>query len=438
MRAPLTFACLGDLSGLVRGKGFLASDLDKRLVSGVGWTPTNVQITCFDTIAPSPYGSFGDLVLRPKLETEVRLDLAFEDGGTIREHFLLGEVSETDGTPWACCLRTLLRETAVRFSAETGFEVIATFEHEFTLQDGRGHGPAFSLDGFRRARPFGERLMAALRGAGLEPDSFLREYGQGQYEATLGPRPALRAADEALILRELAKAAASSLDTGVTFAPLPAAEGVGNGVHVHLSLRDADGRPVMHDPNGTHGLSQVGGAFVAGILRHAPALVALTAPSVLSYDRLVPHRWSAAFDNLAERDREACVRVCPTSAEDAAGRARQFNVEYRAADACADPHLTLASLIAAGLEGVRSGLPTPEATAEDLSLLDDAGLRGRGLRRLPRSLSDALEALAADAIARAWYPEPLVEIYLAHKREEIRALEGKTLEERIAAYAAVY
>ena len=76
-----------------------------------------------------------------------------------------------------------------------------------------------------------------------------------------------------------------------------------------------------------------------------PALVALTAPSVVSYIRLVPHRWSAAFNNLADRDREAGLRICPTSAHDEAGRARQYNLEYRAADAAANPHLALAALL---------------------------------------------------------------------------------------------
>ncbi len=121
---PLVFACLGDISGKVRGKGFPAAKLPDRLRRGVGWTPTNAQITCFDTIAASPYGSFGDVVLWPLPETEVRVDLG---GGAPVEHFLLGEVTHTDGQPWEACLRTILRTTLERFAERTGLTVVAAF-----------------------------------------------------------------------------------------------------------------------------------------------------------------------------------------------------------------------------------------------------------------------------------------------------------------------
>jgi glutamine synthetase len=432
---PLIYACVGDISGKVRGKGFPVTMLPERLERGVGWTPTNIQITCFDTIAASPYGSFGDVILWPQPETEVRVDFG---AGRPAEHFILGKITHTDGQPWEGCLRTLLRTTAERFRQRTGLTVMASFEHEFMLKGERPAGAAFSLDGFRRAKAFGELLVGALRQAGLSPDSFLREYGRQQYEITVAPKPALHAADEALILRELAHAAALAAGEGITFTPLLDPAGVGNGVHVHLSLVDGDGRPMTYDPNRPNGLSVAASALAAGILRHMPALVALTAPSVVSYIRLVPHRWSAAFNNLADRDREAGLRICPTSARDEAGRARQYNLEYRAADAAANPHLALAALMAAGLQGIEEGLPTPEATAEDLSLLSAEGLATRGLRRLPSSLEAALAELAADEKLGRWFPDGFVKLYGAHKEGELAALAGMGQTEMCSAYAAVY
>jgi glutamine synthetase len=432
---PLVYACVGDISGKVRGKGFPAARLPDRLRRGVGWTPTNVQITCFDTIAASPYGSFGDVVLWPRPETEVRVSLG---EGRPLEHFLLGDVTHTDGRPWEGCLRTILRATLERFTARTGLSVVAAFEHEFMLKGDGPAGAAFSLDGFRRAKRFGETLMGALRDAGMAPDSFLREFGRRQHEVTVEPAPALRAADQALVLRELAHAAALACGEAVTFTPLADPGGVGNGVHVHFSFQDGGGAPATYDPAGPHGLSPVAGSFAAGILRHMPALVALTAPSLVSYARLVPHRWSAAFNNLADRDREAGIRICPTSARDEAGKARQFNLEYRAADAAANPHLALAALVAAGLQGIEEGLPAPAATSEDLSLLAPDALAARGLRRLPGSLEAALAELVADAAARSWLPDGFVELYRAHKEGEIAALAGRSEAEVCRAYAEAY
>ena len=94
-REQLIVACCSDLAGKVRGKAFPASDFEKRLRRGVGWTPTNVQITCFDNIAESPFGSFGDLVLIPDPSTRVRLPLEGEDTA---EEFVLGDIRHMDGT----------------------------------------------------------------------------------------------------------------------------------------------------------------------------------------------------------------------------------------------------------------------------------------------------------------------------------------------------
>lgn len=433
---PLMMACVGDVSGMVRGKGFPVSAFEKRVEKGVGWTPTNVQITCFDTIADSPYGSLGDLVLWPERTSFRTVRLGEAEGP--EERYVLGDIAHLDGTPWECCLRSMLKRALADLEALTGWRLVSTFEHEFMFAGGRSAGAAFSLSGFRHRAGFGEAFMGALGQAGIVPDSFLREYGPGQYEVTVDPAEGVEAADQAMMLRELARATAALFGEEVTFTPLIDPTAVGNGVHVHFSFLDRTGEPVMYDAAGRHGLSEKAGSFVAGILAHLDAILCLTAPSRISYGRLTPHRWSAAFNNLGDKDREASLRICPTSAKDGAGRARQFNVEYRAADAAANPHLALAALVMAGCQGIRDGLATPEATQEDLSLLDADALARRGYRRLPATLADALDRLEASATVRSWFPEGFADIYLAHKRGELAHLDGLSEEEACAAYAAVY
>jgi glutamine synthetase len=433
MSAGLIAACTSDFSGLVRGKGMARADLDRRIARGIGWTPTNVQITCFDTIADSPYGAFGDLLLMPDPATLV--DAALPSGR--RLGFVLGDIRTLDGAAWECCTRGILAAALAQFETVSGLRLMATFEHEFMIPGGPPSA-GFSLAGFSDRTAYGEALFAALAGAGIAPDSFLREFGPDQYEITVPPQPALRAADEAVTLRELARIVARDMGLTATFAPLLAPEIVGNGVHVHLSLWTPDGQPVMHDPAGIAGLSPTGGAFVAGILRHAPAAVALTAPSVVSGLRLTPHRWSAAFTNLAVQDREATLRVCPAVGRDPAARARGFNVEFRAADAAASPYLALAALVIAGTAGIAEGLATPVPTTGDLSLLSPERLAAQGIARLPETLDAALDALAADARLAAALPPAMPAIYIAHKRAEIAHVLGMDTAARLAAYAAVY
>lgn len=433
---PLTFVCTSDIAGKLRGKAVPARAAKGGARPCVGWVPTNVQITCFDDIAPSPFGALGDLVLRGDPAARARVD--FEDGGPV-EDMMLGDVVHLDGRPWECCTRAILSGALARLERVAGLRLVGAFEHEFHIaRRGGPPGEGFALAAFRSERALAETLFAALEAAGLEPDMVMKEYGPDQFEVTVRPAEGRAIADRAALLREVARAAGERLGRRVSFAPLVRAGGIGNGVHVHLSFRDTEGRPVTYDPAGPHGMSSVTGAFIAGVLRHLPAILAFLAPSVVSYHRLVPHRWSAAFDNLGAQDREAAVRLCPLRAFEDTDPAAAFNFEVRACDAAASPHLALAAIVHAGAAGIEARLAAPEATAEDLSALGPEALAQRGLRRLPTSLAEALEALAGAGEVRGWFPESFVDIYLAHKRHELERLAGLDDAGLTAAYQEVY
>jgi glutamine synthetase len=428
--------CYCDIAGQVRGKGFPARDLKARLASGVGWTPTNIMITAFGPIADTPWGPRGDLILLPDPNAEARVE--FGDG-LPGEHFFLGDVLETDGRPWDCCPRSFLKRALLDLEREFGLRLIASFEHEFCYS-GVEERPnsSYALDSVRRLGAFPELFLYALDAAGLAPDSFLPEYAPRQYEVTCRAAEGVRAADRAAILRELARATAFRLGHRATFAPMMTPGGVGNGVHIHFSLRDLEDRPVSHDPEALHGLGERIGRFAAGVLRHMPALCALTAPAVVSYMRLVPNRWSAVYNNLGVRDREAGVRICPVSDIGGTPVAAQYNLEYRAADAAANPYLALGAIVRAGLQGLRDELPAPQPTEADPGSFADDDRRRRGIVRLPQSLDEALDALQADAVARDFFPPALLDAYLRHKRHEIAQMRDLSPEEQCALYAQAY
>ena len=432
----IVYACTCDFAGKTRGKGFPARDMEKRLKRGIGWAPTNTQITCFDAIAPSPFGALGDRVLIPDPGTRVTLR-APEHG--LAEDFVLGDLHTTDGQPWALCPRSILKAALARLERVAGLSLMASFEHEFQFRDGMlGQGTGYALQGFRPNRVFAERLVGAMRAAGLEPDTIMKEYGQNQFEVTMDPARGVSAADHAVILRQLVYAVAESCGHAATFTPLQDPAGIGNGVHVHFSLIDTAGAPATYDPQGRHRMTPAASAFAAGILAHVDAIMALVAPSVVSYGRLTPHRWSAAFNNLGLQDREATLRICPVSALSDIDIARQFNLEFRAADATASPYLQLAALVHAGCQGIEDGLEAPDTTEEDLATLTPEALAARGLRRLPTSLEQALEVFAASEQVRGWFGEEFVTVYRAHKQGEMDFVASMTPEALHGAYARVY
>jgi glutamine synthetase len=174
------------------------------------------------------------------------------------------------------------------------------------------------------------------------------------------------------------------------------------------------------------------------VLKYLDAIVALTAPSEISYLRLTPHRWSAAFNNLGFRDREASVRICPVTSTDPESTARQYNFEFRAADAAASPHLALAAIVHAGAQGIEENLAIPRVTEEDLSLLSPAELASRGYVRLPETLPEALRRFAENEIVTGWFPKGFAEVYLAHKGGEMDWLKDVDTAARCKAYGSVY
>jgi glutamine synthetase len=434
---PLVFVGTCDLAGLVRGKGFPLEELSARLRKGVGLAPSNIMMSAFGPIYDTPFGTEGDMMLVPDTSTKVEVEF---DEYSAAERFYLGDIMTTDEVPWECCPRQFLRRALSALnqaSRQTGLMLLAAFEQEFAYT-GVEHRPGatYSLDAHRRQAQFGEAYMAALRSAGLNPDSFLPEYGARQYEVTIHPTRGLRAADEAVIQREMARAVAQRLGYRAIFSPILDPNGVGNGTHIHFSLRDGGDRPVFYDAARPYRLSVLGERFVAGILHHLPVLTAITAPSAVSYYRLRPNRWAPTWANIAIQDRGAAIRVCPIFGRE--GAAQQFNVEYRVADAAASPYLALGALVWAGVDGIRHNRSLPPIAERSLWDMSDSERFAAGVRPLPASLDEALEGLATSEEAREWFGETFFEAYLRFKRSELKALEGLTEAQTCARYAEVY
>lgn len=431
----IAFFAVSDFSGLVRGRGVPESRLAEFLETGCGWVPADQAITAFDAVGDgNPFGSSGDLRLMPDPATEVRLDA---DAGRAAWRFYLADIQEIDGSPWSCCTRTFLKRAVADLEEHFGLRLVASFEHELCILGDPEPAPGFSMRAYRRLDSLIAALVRDLEAADILPETILPEFGPGQLELPLPPAPALAAADQAVVLREIVRDVAERHGRRASFAPKIRADAVGNGVHIHFSLTDPSGRPVTYDGDRPGGLSAVAASFAAGILAHIEGLVALTAPSVVSYLRLKPHHWSTAFACLGLQNREAAVRICPPVR---AGRdpAKAHHLEYRAADATASPHLALGSLIRAGMAGLEAGLDAPPLVDTDPAELDAATHRRLGIRPLPDSLETALAALEADRTLRTWAGPTFWQCYLALKRTEWRAMAELAPQALCDAYARVY
>ncbi len=434
-RELLSLVCC-DLGAIVRGRSLFASELPGAFSAGVGWVPANHALTPLGPVAEgNPFGSTGDVRLLPDPGTRVRVEAG---GEATPLELLLCDIVERDGSPWECCPRRFLRAALTELREELGARLLASFEHEFQLLDDSPPALGFSLEAQRRAEPFLTRTMVALTEAGVEPERIFPEYSSHQFEVPVAAAEGVASADRAVVLREVVREVARREGTRASFCPLLDVGQAGNGVHVHLSAIDERGEPLFHDASRPGCLSETGARFAAGILAHAHALSALTAPSPVSAVRLQPHRWSAGAVCLARQNREALLRIPPLVALGGGDPARQLRLEYRGADASANPYLALGALVRAGLDGVRSGLAAPAILDRDPGELDGAEAERFGVGALPSSLGEAMAALEQDGAAREWMGPLLYEAYASVKRAELDAAHGVEIEELCARYGAIY
>jgi glutamine synthetase len=425
-----------DLGGIVRGRSVPASELAAHLETGVGWVPANHALTPLGGLAePNPFGSTGDLRLRPDAGTHTRIEA---DASATSFELVLCDIVETDGAPWQCCPRTFLANALGDLEAEVGATLHASFEHEFQLTSPLAPALPFSFEAQRLAEPFASRVMGALAGVGAQPERFMPEFGEHQYEVPVGPAAGVGAADRSVIAKEVVRETARRCGMRASFAPLASPDGAGNGAHIHFSLTDRSGGRPFHDASSESGLSELGLRFAAGVLEHADALTALTAPSPTSAARLAPHHWSAGAVSLATRNREALLRIPPLLTLGGLDAAPQLRLEYRAADAAANPYLALGALVHAGLDGVRRELPPPPLLERDPSQLEGADAKRFRVGGLPRSLEDALTALEQDETARGWMSPLLHDAYVSLKRAEIEGTSAEDLVKRCERYARIY
>jgi glutamine synthetase len=416
-----------DNGNVIRAKAIHIQALADHQEHGVGVSAAQQAIPAtLDAIAPdSGLGPVGEIRLVPDWSTLAVLPYA-------RGHArVLGDL-RLDGKPWPLCPRHFLRRMA-EDAAREGLEVMAAYENEFYLlrRGPDGVTPAddtvFAADlAIDRNRAVIDDLLAALTAQGLPVELYYPESGPGQHEISVRYTRALAAADRQIAFRETVHAVAARHELIASFLPKIFDDQAGNGCHLHLSLW-RDGRNLMPNPGGPGGLSETARSFLAGLLHHLPALMAVTTPSPNSYRRLRPHCWSGAFRCWGLDNREAAVRV-PTHP----AHPGPTQLELKTVDASANPYLALGAVLAVGLDGVRRRLTPGEPVAVDPGHLPEPERRARGIDPLPTGLAESIAHLERSEVLCGALGPALARAFLAVRRAEGEALKGADLAREVA------
>jgi glutamine synthetase len=327
------------------------------------------------------------------------------------------------GQAFAGCSRRILLKQIARLEA-LGWTLNVGVEPEFFLvnQDEKGHPipcgkddqdkPSYDLKALARVRDVLHKIETGLSACGFDVFQIDHEDASGQYELNYHYTNALQAADRFTLFKMAADYIAEEAGLTFTLMPKPFADRPGSGLHLHLSLTDVGGNPVMAETADSHGLSTIGRQCIAGLLKHTTALAAFHAPSVNSYKRLVIGRslsgttWAPAHASWGYNNRTTVLRTVAN------------RIEFRLTDGSSNIYLALASAIAAMLDGVEQKLTPPAPIDEDVYEWEEAEFLKRGVTKLPQTLGDALSALSQDATLTNALGDVFVSTYIATKQLE--------------------
>ncbi|MCT0213535.1 MULTISPECIES: type III glutamate--ammonia ligase [unclassified Synechococcus] len=343
-----------------------------------------------------------------------------------------------NGAPFEACSRTILNRVRAQ-AAAMGYRFNLGIETEFFVLRRGPEGqlspcsdrdvldkPAYDVVGLLDNLGWLDELVSAMNELGWGVYSFDHEDGPGQFEIDFAYADVLTMADRLTFFRLMAKEIVRPHGLVASFMPKPFSDRTGSGAHYNMSLADlGTGENLFVCPSGAPAsVSDLARQFIAGVLRHAPAICAVIAPTVNSYKRLVAQgsmsgfTWAPVFICYGNNNRTNMLRI-PSPG----GR-----VECRAADSAANPYLGGAMILAAGLEGIREGLDPGPANLVNAYTLSPEQLAERGINLLPRTLGEAIEAFAADPLSRSVFGDAMFDSFVAYKREEWESYHGAVSE----------
>ncbi|MDH3192928.1 MAG: glutamine synthetase family protein [Acidimicrobiia bacterium] len=396
-----------DVQGFMKSVAISPAELETALTEGM----------TFDGSSIDGYARVheADMIARPDPKTFQILPWREPDG--VARIFC--DIHHTDGTAFAGDPRNVLRRN-LRGAADLGYSFYVAPELEFFYFADSGPNPKvldqggyFDLTPLDTAQEYRRTTIEHLEKLGIPVEQSHHEVAPSQHEITLRYDDAMAMADNVMTYRLTVKEVALAHGIYATFMPKPLEDHDGSGFHTHMSLFEG-GENAFYSADTEHGLSKTADAFIAGLVHHAPAMTAITNQWVNSYKRLVAGFEAPIYAFWARNNQSALVRVPTTKA----GKSSSTRIEYRSPDAATNPYLTFSVLLAAGLDGVRNAMSLPEEVGKNVFEMSSRERRDHGIRRLPETLSHALDELEQSELMNQALGDHVFDWFLRNKRKE--------------------
>ncbi len=397
-----------DVFGTLKNVAVTVSQLDRVLDQKVSFDGASIE--GFARIERS------DLFLHADLDTFEIFPWRPQNGKVAR---FICDICYADGTPFDGDPRHVLKKV-IADAAAMGYQLNVGPECELFLfhtdDEGKATTVANEQASYFDVAPIdlGENarrdIILTMEEMGYEVEASHHEAAPGQHEIDLRYDEALKMADEIMTFRLVVKTIAQRHGLHASFMPKPISGQNGSGMHINMSL-NKDGRNIFYDEADPIHLSQEGRWFVGGLLKHIPAVTAVTNPIVNSYKRLVPGFEAPVHIAWSAKNRIPLIRI-PIMG-DASKR-----IELRSPDNACNPYLAFAVCMAAGLDGIRQKITPPESVDDNLRAFTDNELKEKGIERLPRTLQEAVDALEADPYICSVLGEHVTNRFISAKKEE--------------------
>ena len=401
-----------DILGTVKNVSVPARQAEKAFTDGIYFDGSSIE--GFVRIQES------DMRLNPDPETFAVLPWRSDDEGKAAR-LICDVINTSTGEPFEGDPRYVLKQ-AVDRATEMGYQVNMAPEPEFFLfeedEDGRATTTTADVGGYFDLAPKDEAsdvrrdIIYTLEEMGFEVEASHHEVAQGQHEINFTYDDALSTADNVATFRAVVRAVAAQHDLHATFMPKPIPRINGSGMHTHMSLFTEDGENAFHDEADEFNLSETAHSFLAGVLNHAPAITAVTDPTVNSYKRLVPGYEAPVYVAWSDRNRSALIRKPAARVPDAS------RIEARFPDPSCNPYLAFAALIHAGLDGIERDLDCPDPIRENIYEFDEEKRAEYGIDTLPGSLGEAVAELESDEVVRDALGPHVAEKFIEAKKQE--------------------
>ena len=418
-----------DVLGTLKSVAIAPAELEGAFAEGIGFDGSAIE--GFARVHEA------DMLAKPDPATFQVLPWRGEAPGTAR---MFCDITMPDGTPSWADPRHVLRR-ALDKAAAKGFTFYTHPEIEFFLLKGLpepGTKPVpVDAGGYFDLTPhdshdFRRTAITMLERLGISVEFSHHEVAPGQQEIDLRYADALTTADNILTTRHVIKEVALAQGIYATFMPKPFGDQPGSGMHTHLSLFEGD-RNAFHDPADPLYLSSVGKHFIAGLLKHAAEITAVTNQWVNSYKRLVSGGEAPPYVCWGSNNRSALVRVPMYKP----AKGNSTRVEVRSPDSATNPYLCFAVLLAAGLKGIEEEYPLPPGAEDDVWQLSDNERRAMGMTPLPTSLSDACRVMESSELVAETLGEHVFEFFLRNKRAEWQAYRSEVTPFELGRYLPV-